>query len=516
MDPTSATFPGILSPIAASFTLSRGVLPSICTFICLPQDNFDPGPGTLTFTQGSTTVQFPGCIVESANLRKWRDGGRWRWAVQICDRRWAWAGRTISGTYNVRLSNGRVQETSRRSAQQLAVLLLNALGEFSFDVSRVPANVYPPANWDGSTAREELAKLCEYICCEVVLGTNNQVSIWPKGVGFEAPTNNAQRHSRFRFRPRRVPATVRLIGGPDLYQSKLLLEAIAKDGSEHKRFDETSYTSELTMSDESPWSFPGITDDADRADAFETMYRWFRIYRQAEGGFTPGGCSVNVTEVGQFLPLRQTLLESVTDIDGDERDQLATLEGDFWSYSDTPENQEEKRYTGRWVIIRDWGIVQTDYPVLKLDDNYKPEEPSLYLTASYRVRDADGGYARLEQSAAAAGTGELVLERPELFQTFRSVYEGTSRTSVVNNLDAVLPEATAYLALFANQFTDPWSYEMEYAGVQPVSPDGRIAQVKWQWWVTPERPTTTLVSVNDEFDVMTTPTDHREVLNATV
>lgn len=518
MDTVQATFPGINAPIAASFTLSRGVLPSVCTFICLPQDNFDPGPGTLTFSQGGTVIQFPGCTVDAANLRKWRDGDRWRWSVQILDRRWAWAGKTIGGTYNVRLSNGRVQESSRRDAQSLAFTLLIRLGEFDSDVSRVPTNVYPPANWDGADARDELEKLCKYVNCEVVLGTDNRISIWPRGVGLDAPENNLRRHTRFRFRPRRVPGFVTVVCGPDIYQSKLLLEAIAKDGAAHKRFDETSYTGELTMADELPWSFPGITDDADRADAFETMYKWFRIYRQAEGGLGPPNCPFAITEIGELLPLRTTLLESFEDIDGDDRDQLAILEGEFWAYSDSPENQEEKRYTGRWSLIKEWGVVQTEKPVFKLDTtNYQPEEPTLYLTTSYRVKDPLQGFARLELGASTAGgSGTLVLERPELFQTFRSVYEGTNRTNVISNVDAVFPEAEAYLSMFTSEFSDPWSYEMEYSGIQPISPDGKIAQVKWQTWSTVSRPTLTLVSVNEEFDVLTPPTKHREVLNATV
>jgi hypothetical protein len=496
------SFPGIDTALGVEFTLSRGVSPSVCTLFMLPQETLDLPPGTLRLHYGDTLIEFPGAAIDTAYLRTWRDGSRWRWSVQILDRRWAWKNRPISGTYNVRLSNGLVQNATRKTAQELASLLLQALGESDFDISRVPTSVYPPANWDGSSAADELAKLCDYIACEVVLGLDNRVSIWPKGVGGDAPVNTLFRHPQFKIRSRRVPNTIRLIGSPDRYQSKILLEAIAREASgNHERLDEASYTSGLTMADELPWSFPGITDDADRAGAFESLYRWFRVYRLAEGGLVPGGCPITVTEIGQLLPLYNTLIEAFYDLDEVERVLPNYLEGDFWAYSDSPENQSEQRYVGNWTLQTDWGVVATERPVFKLDSNYQPEEPNLYLTTAFNVRAEDGSYARLDRSASAGGYGEMILDRPELFQTFRSTYDWTTRTGVVTNQSTVLAEADAYLALFQQQFADSWAYEVKYGTMLPVQLDGRVSQVRWECWATVDRPTVTHVSVNDEFDV---------------
>jgi hypothetical protein len=495
----SASFPGINTTLGAEFTLSRGVYPSVCTLWLLPQSVLDLAPGTLTFNFAGGSIAFPGAAADLGFLRKTWDAKRPRWSLQILDRRWTWKSKAISGRYNIRLATGAVEEASRKNAQQLASLILEALGESGFDVSRVPTSVYPPFTWNNASARQALQDLCDYVACDVVLGLDNRVTIWPLGVGADAPQNQNQRHSVMRHKPRRIPGRIRLLGGPNVYQNKFSLEAVGReaDGTQEKLADLTYAPDEWTA--ESPWSFPTATEDDDRAAAFESVYRQFRILELAGGGLKPSDSTYAVTKLAQLLPLKPTILEVAADLDDIEYDLPPYLSGTYWNYADSPENLDDARYTGPWKLDHAQGVAETTKPIFKLDTSYQFASPDLYLTCAYSVRDDEGNLEILEVEGAATGTGDLILQRPELFQTFRAKYTGTAVESVVKNTDDVLPEAQAYVQMFQSKFASPWAYEMEYAGLLPIALDGKIAQVKWSCHTS--RQPLTLVGVNEEFDV---------------
>jgi hypothetical protein len=450
---------------------------------------------------GGTEISFPDAACDMAFLHTYWDNSRWRWAVQIKDRRWRWQHGSLTGQYNVRLGDGTVQQASRKSAAELAGIILDALGEVGYDVSRVPQNVYPPANWLGISPALALQELCDYVACEVVLGLDNRVTIWPAGVGADAGDSDAMRHQRFRLKPRRVPQRILLVGGPDVYQSKFLLESIGREeDGDHKLYADLDYLPD-DMNNESPWSLPSVTDDEERAAAFETVYRYFRAKQLAQGGMTPQGCPVAVTKISQLLPFQPRLIETFRDREDIERSSRPYLSGNFWGYGDTPENVSNVRYLGEWTLLGDWGVVTTAKPVLYLDGSYQFSDPTLYLTVTFNVRDANGEFARLVRQGFAEGSGDLVLDRPELFQAFQTVYDDTTPIGLATNQPAVLAEADAYVALFQQKFADPWSYERKYGGLVPINPDGKIAQVKWSCHANQGWRALTHVGVNEEFDV---------------
>jgi hypothetical protein len=500
----SLGFPGIETIIGGEFSLSRGIYPSVATIFCLPQATLDLEPGTLTFTSGGTSIEFPGAAPDLAYLRKYGDNSNQRWSLQILDRRWRWKYGTISGEYNIRVG-GTVTEDSRKNAKELADLLLDAIGESNYDTSRVPTSVYPYANWEGVNPAEALQTLCDYVACEVVLGLDNRVTIWPAGVGADAPELSSQRHPRFNLKSRRVPARIIVQGGLDIFQVKFVLEAIGREKEgDHKLIADLSFADEddTDWSEQSPWSFPTVTDDEDRAAAFETLWRWWRIKQLADGGMQPPGCQEAVTELDQLLPLLPELIEAFTDLDEVERPLTPYVDGNFWAYGDSIDNTDDVRYLGSWTLDQKLGIVKAAKPILYLDSTGFFSAPTLYLTACCNVKDADGQPVRLEEEGNASGTGDLILRRPELVRAFHTKYDGASVEETIDNLGEVTPEAQAYVGFFQQKFNDPWSYEIEYADIVPVGPDGKIAQVKWSCHVNGDaRPPLTHIGVNAEFDV---------------
>jgi hypothetical protein len=498
--PASVSYPGINTALGAEFTLSRGVSPSVCTLWMMPQASLNLPPGTLSFVSDNT-ISFPDAAIDLAFLRKNEDASRQRWSVQILDRRWRWKLGSVSGEYNTRLPNGQVVEATRKTPGELATLIFAALGETA-DVSRMPATVFPPVAWNAITPAQALKELCEYVGCEVALDINNRVTIWPLGMGSEAGDSQVQRHPAFRVMPRRRPNKIVVQCGPTRYQSKLELEAVGKneDGKQY-RLDQLSYAPE-DWSTESFWSFPSVTDDDDRAAAFESVYRHFRVKGQAGGGWDVPGCSVQVDKLSQLLPLYSSIVQTAFDLDDTDQELPAHIDGEYWPYADGQDNTDNSRYTAPWKLHGDQGLVETRWPTFSLDESSEIAEPTLYLTCSYNVRKPDGALDRLEREAVLApGSGALTIQRPELYASKYVIYasDGISQEQIIGSEDKANAEADAYLAIFQRKYQDAWAYEREYAGFLPVSPDGKIAQVRWSCAM--NRAALTHASVNAELDV---------------
>lgn len=488
------SFTGITTALGGEMPLRRGVKPSICTLWMVPQDNLVLPPGILTFQQDGVQVQFQDALIDTANLRMRETAAGQRWAVQIADRRWRWRFGTIDGEYNVRLPDGTVDESEKKSPRDLAQLLLTKLGAAPFDVSGMPTNVWPYVKWAGKNAAEALKELCDYVACDVVLGIDNTIRVVALGTGVTegALETGRARHQRFRLPMRRRPQTVKVTCGPTRYQAELATNFIGREVDGTQEFiEDLSYNPGIAT--ESPWNFPSITDDDERAASFDSVWRWARVSGVGEDDdWSVPGSSTEVTSLKQLLPIYDDLIDTAEDIDDVKRPLFPFITGELWAYGDGPNNtDEEHRYTGPFTLQKDRGVVVFPWPVFKLSADQAPETPDLKLTASFNIRNEDGELDRVTRSASGGGlAGELNLARPEIF---------AAKSDDVDTFSDAEAEADAYVQMFVQKYSGPLAQEREHASILPFSPDGRIAEVRWS--CAKNRHALTKVSYRDAFDV---------------
>jgi hypothetical protein len=486
-------YPGLTTTLGGEMTLRRGIRPSIATVWIVPQDGLNLPPGTLTFNLDGTTIQFPDARIDTAFLRNEFTMERQRWAVQIADRRWRWKYGSIDGEYNVRLPDGTVDPNERKTPQELAMLCLAKLG--GGDASQMPTGVWPYIKWVGKNPAEALQELCDMVACTVVLGLDNTVRIIPLGVGVDEGVleSGYPRHQRYRVTPRQRPQMLKVVCGPTRYQAKLATNAIAREtDGEQKLLEDVDWAPDNILQ-ESPWNFPSLTDDEERAAAFDSAWRWYRVAGvNEEDSWTVPGSSTRVTELKQLLPLYPDLVDTALDLDDIKRPLFPYVTGEFWAYGDGPNNtDEDHRYTGPFKLRRDRGVIEFPWPVFMLDDDQYLLEAEVAVMASFNIRNEDGDLDRVTRSAAVGGpAGEMVLMHPEIF---------AAKSPSVDTFSEAQAEADTYLAIFQRAFQGQWAQEREYAGFMAYSPDGNIAQVHWS--CAHNRYVLTRVGFRGEFDV---------------
>lgn len=495
-DFASIRFGGI-SLRGATVPLSRGVSPSVFTLYMLPQDQLDAG-GPLRIIHGSTDITLSDCAVAGAFIRHNYDG-RWPiWAVHVMDRRWRWAGKTISGDYNRRTSDGTVDPATAKNPQELADLLFQALGDTA-DTSRMPTSlVRPRCLWNNARADLALQALCDYVACEVVLNPlSDSFEVWPLGFGATTPNlNNVL--PKFRFAPRTsVPSQIEVVCGASVFQHKLKLQNVLRNYSNNQQQLQANWESKPSdWTVESPFSFPGQTDAKKRAIEYEAAYREYRVMGQQDGSLTVPNCSETISSTDQYL-LNDYLLETETDLGGFKRNRPAYVSGDYYAWTDLPNNTSDAQYSGRFDLNADRRIVKFPFPIFKLSSSGAYAEPTLYITTSYGVKSTTGEVVRIKRTGTVGGGGgTLSLKRPEIF----AIYSSSTTPGAQTNTEAqAIAEADAYVQLFTQKYSDPWASEITYAGLVAGPLDGRLCQVAWQWAI--NRPATTTVCENEELFV---------------
>ena len=164
--PTTCTFGNTTASRGFDFTFAPGVQPSVCMLYTVPHTQTLPQVATLTIkTLSDVTLTFRDCLLEDPKLSATTSGKYW--TLPIKDRRWKWQYGAVYGHYNKPESNGTY--TREKTPQELATILLDAMGEVGYDVSRLPNTVRPEHRWDGAVPAAELDALCASLACVVVL-----------------------------------------------------------------------------------------------------------------------------------------------------------------------------------------------------------------------------------------------------------------------------------------------------------------------------------------------------------
>lgn len=496
----AVTFPGIQNVLGAEFSLTRGVLPSICTLWMLPQATLALPPGTLRIEDGAA-AEFDNVAIDFASFRKDGSGEHQRWSVQLKDRRWKWHLGSISGEYNKRLPDGKVDESSKKTPQELAELLFDAMGETSRDVTELPEGVYPYVKWEATNPALALGRLLDKLACTVVLGLDKKARCQPLGPGAGLP-NGLRTHLPAAHLPATRPSRLVAYTGPTVFQSKLSLEAVGYDADgTQKRLDDLTDKPTTGWYDEHFAIFQNLSDEDQRQRALDFNFRHYRVSGQAQGGLSVPGCAESVTKVTQYV-LSERLTESGKDLDDVGLVLPAFVQGDYWPYSDEPTDTDDVRYTGAFKLLADKLLVEFPYPVVSLTTAGVLQKPTLYLTTGYHLRKEDGELVRLAPTKTLTGTGgDYLIRLPELFATIRAEYDGTQVTGTAEDQTAAT-EADKYLDFHERRFNAPAPQEVEYAGILPIELDGSRAQVRWS--LSKGRPSRTQLCLGDEMDVYTT------------
>lgn len=497
-----ASFPGIQQIIQATYTLSHGITPSVAKVDIVPQQGIVAESGTLAFSFGTLVFNFPGFRIDSASLE--RDDKGFVWSLKMLDRRWKWQFGEINGHYNRRLPNGNINSLSEKTPHQLAELLLNAMGESGYSIAALPTVGRPEVNWIAANPAEELAALCDQYGCRVVLGASNLVEIHTIGIGAVLPVADRV-VEEYALDPPERPDSIKVVGGPRRFQSKLALQAVGLDSDGTIRpIDQLNYRPTSGWQREQPGEFLNVDDNNDRQLAVKTVYRWYQVASQADGTLNVPGYSDTVVSIDQLTDLKNKLLETYLDQDGLIQAQPGYIEGVFAEESDLayyenslPGTKYKKRFR-----LRSNRIVEFDRPVYQFSELAEFEAAELYLTCSYSVlENSTAQHARYSNQrflpGATYGTGPQTTRRDEIVEIAIAGYDSQNNvTSIYTNTAQVEQESNAALDGLEVEFQTEQAFQMQYAGLVAIVPDGAIQQVAWQ--VGP-RGATTHASRNTEF-----------------
>lgn len=503
-------YPGIGQIVRANYTLAHGITPGVCEIECAPQAEPIGSSGTLVFACDGTTLVFPNCRTDLATARRTVDG--LVWSVAILDRRWRWAFGAISGEYNRRDASDRtIPEQNwpivgvERTPQQLARLLLQAMGESGYDVSRLPNATRPWVSWDAATPAQELAQLADDLGCRVVLHLDGHVSLEPLGQGELLPVLPTLVEGSLTVDPPEPPDSFLVIGGPTRVQTRLELEAVGLDlDGSIQPIDNLSFTPEDGWSTQTEL-FSDVTVSSELAHCLRTVFRWYRVRLDGERTLQIPDVG-RVTELSQILPLDDRLVETYEER-GERRARRARITGDFWlgnlgspensietSESDSESDEAQSStpvYPGSWRLLAEQGIVEFGHPVRRWDIDAKEFVPAkLKLECAFGVRLTETGAPhRLEfewPTGSQQGTGPEVLRRErelvlQTYETFNDQEQSTGWQSARagSGGTTLLEEAQREVRAALQVYQVSAAGDATYAGFLPLDPDGAIVQVAW-------------------------------------
>lgn len=503
------SYPGLTSFTTATYTLSHGIAPGACVVTAVPQLSI-AATGNAQFTFGGQPITLRDCrigdVAESVS-----EGGI-TWTIQLLDRRWKWAFGEIYGAYNRRDDQGRMITSSEKTPRQLARLLLEAMGESvgSTALLDLPDNGRPEVDWNGDTPAVELERLVDLFGCRVVLGVDGSVSVRAFGRGGSLPNNPAfpPLEKSLTIDPPERPDTVRVLGGPSLFQAKFRLEAVGMEvGGEVKKIDDLSYKPTTGWGLEtdlfSNVQTGGLNTETRKA-CLETVFRWYRIAIESlDLPYNAG--TITPATLTSILPLNDVQIATYTDpSDSRKKPKPAAIVGEYWQRNiGTPINTPGGTpYKDSWQLDAERGIVVFAEPVRRWSGNedvgWLPAK--LELTTSFSVRHPDKGtlhrwfWLQNASGGVKTGAGPEVSKQDEL--VLRCIQDTTGGAWTDNKIDDDLEGKSRYYAdgVFAKYATESKA-SLTVAGLLPVNPDGAIAEVTWS---IAESGATTTISRNTE------------------
>lgn len=559
----NATFPGIKVLAGWNFTMNEGITPSSGLIRTVPHTKFIATVGDFTMTYGGQTITLHDCALDDASLSI-DPSGQW-WTIRVLDRRWKWTreggGGTISGRYNIKLPDGTIRAGTQKTPQELAKLLLTAMGEDTLDINKMPNDARPEVLWDDDLPAEALARLCDELRCRIFL-RDKSVVIEPldQGQGIGQYSNGKAITASFGFDTKVGPDEFEAVGQPILYEVMFELEAVGLDEfgalrplkalKELKNPELGGRWYDRAFEDIPVEGEAGATyKDKDGNEkqyidlAEQTYYRYYRIKRLV-GDKPPPIFQGKVDNVNQYLPLLNHLVDETWNLEGDRVHAPAEVHGLF-SYDDDPDQQNQpwtSKYAQSYQIDTDRGLVIFNDPVVAFGW-VRPTPASslawsimpakLFLKCTVAITDKDTGvkdrYRRTKQRNGPKNvTPKRIIKNDDLQRKFKQAYTPTNpfvafplpydytsseATTLGVEVDAftyelgkstdnekeVNDDADEILKAVEREYLTDEAVTLTLSGLVYASLSGKIAQITWSGGN--GRPTTTTISQNRVHEV---------------
>lgn len=524
-DSAYATFDGIEDILSFEYIYGRGIEPGCLIVECVPQAQTPGDAGDFVIVYGRDVFTVP----DIAPVDQWLEQGTVdtedvegpgpRMYVKLLDHRRRWKGGSITGRYNVRLPDGTIDPPTKREPSILANLCLAAMGETGYDTSRMPTGVYPTVVWDNVNPALALDYLCRYVGCEITGGERKAVVIMPMGSGDDLPAGGEYINEPFKITSGDYPSYIELEGSDIVWQAKLKLKGLVVQ-SDLARPITPPGAGDTDWRKDLPFSIPSLTSDELRYEALATHFRHFQVVSLADGSFNLALAPFPITKPKQFL-LRDVLIETFTDLQGELQRLPARIEGLFWPYgSDADSHTSVTPFNGPFTIRPASNVIEFPYPIWKVDTSGYREEPDLYLHTTFTLKKVDGdAKANFTAVRSLGGPGSAYpLRRPELFYSIKVLYDAdgiTTAGSPTTTFGPASAEAERYLDIFEEALKDRVQFDVEWLEIKDIKCSGKVAQVRLRGSVRPGTPFSTRASSGFEFDVHS-PTSAEQRVNRAV
>lgn len=394
---TKISFPGIRTIYKFSYTLSLGVTPGVIELEVEPQSFSFPLVGAFSATYLNRRLVVSECRVVEGSFQF--DSNGKITSLKLLDGRWKWLYGSVWHQYNRPEGENRFISDSRASPQKMAEVLLEAMGERNYDVSRLPRSVDQrdiryKAEWNGENPALELAKLAEaYGCVVTYEPTTRHTALWRRNEGQPLPgipKETVLKESET-LAPQKHPYQFTFFAGKTQCQYSFDLRAVGKevDGT-IKPIDDLSYKPSRGWGVQND-VFGDITDRRHYLLAQQTVWKWYQIWvdDNAHSVQIPG--VGKATAMHQVLPLETQQFKSTIGLDGVRRRNKAVVYGLFW----TGNIGRPNNYTSFTTVVphdfninTEDGVVEFSKPVKKWDnDNSLWIPATLYLDVGFHLRD---------------------------------------------------------------------------------------------------------------------------------
>ena len=391
-------FPGLEEVQSVTFTLNRGVAPSLCQVVAVPNPRLVAERGDLVIHNGEERIVFRDCALDRGSLDS--GGGGQQATLYISDRRWKWQFGKLFGNWNLRDAEGVVIPRWEKKPSELLLLIFAALNEENPDLEDVDDNVLrPDVFWDETPPAQALRDLLGVLNMDVVLGLDDRVKVVRIGKGDPLPEGNDVRTVSLGVDPAARPDAIEVQFQPNLYQEMLALEAVGLDlDGEVKPLAKLSYSPDGGWAGQDPLFFWGVEqkvadwEDAKAQEAMSladrTAWRWYRVTGGPQGNDVLIANGV-IAGPEDLVILPQTLMRE-RQADGTRVPISAIVRGVWWpggsDKQNTPANGSA-RYHGDFTLDEDRRMVQFPFAVTKLNAAGQETDADLWLETAFMVRD---------------------------------------------------------------------------------------------------------------------------------
>lgn len=513
----NVVFPSIDRVVDFQGSLGHGITPSTFRLTIVPQASSISTQGNLTITwtnldtSTTQTLTFADCIVDAGSMEYDTQGALI--SLDILDRRWKWRFGLIAGRYNVRGADGNIikadvpastdaGEDSERTPQELATLLLDAMGETSYDVADLPADPRPKVEWDYENPAAALASLCDELGFKVVLQLDGTVALRQAGFGAALPSG-PQMSISTEIDPPERPDKITVITGRSRFQADVKLKAVGLDTD-----GKIKPINDLSYKPAAGWVLGDITEFLDLATkeisemAKRSVFRWYMLDVD----------SITLPVFSDALT-RRWLVAEITDEqntvgveDGGSRPRQAWVFGVWYRELDDEAGNTGNgttvrpitNFTDDQIVDRSWSydakrkMVKFGQAIYKQDASHHIIAPDLRIRLAFyasdpitrqwhrvtRVRDKTGDWG-------TNNTKEMVIHQDHLIPTYTASYVTNflpANTTWTDNVAAIWALCDEYIDEEVARLDNRVSSAMTYAGllIAGFELDGAITQVTWQ------------------------------------